>query len=50
MSKDEIVIKYIDYPLEFKNLLERLINREREQYSGKSAGPITTIEGEIVEE
>jgi len=32
MSKDEIILQYVDYPLELKNLLERLINREREQY------------------
>ena len=31
-----------------KNLLERMINREREQYGGHS-GPVTTIEGELVD-
>lgn len=48
MSKDEIVLKYVDYPIEFKNLLERLINREREQF-GVRPGPITAVEGELVE-
>lgn len=48
MSKDEIVLRYVDYPIEFKNLLERLINREREQYGFRS-GPVVTVEGEVVE-
>lgn len=47
MNKDEIVLTYIDWPIEFKNLLERLINREREQFGGRS-GPVVTMEGEIV--
>lgn len=47
-NKDEIVLKYVDYPIEFKNLLERLINREREQYGFRS-GPVVTVEGEVVE-
>lgn len=46
-NKDEIVLKYVDYPIEFKNLLERLINREREQYGFRS-GPVVTVEGEVV--
>lgn len=46
-NKGEITIKYIDYPIEFKNLLERLINREREQF-GTHSGSIVTVEGEIV--
>jgi uncharacterized membrane protein YdbT with pleckstrin-like domain len=48
MNKSEIVLDYIDSPIEFKNLLERLINREREQY-GKPSGPVTTVEGELVD-
>lgn len=48
MSKDEIILKYVDYPIEFKNLLERLINREREQF-GLRSGPVVTVEGEVVE-
>lgn len=46
-NKGEITLQYIDYPIEFKNLLERLINREREQY-GFRAGHLETIEGEVV--
>ncbi|MBI2020395.1 PH domain-containing protein [Candidatus Daviesbacteria bacterium] len=42
-----IVLKYIDYPIEIKNLLERLINREREQV-GLRGVPISTVEGEII--
>lgn len=47
LNKGEIVLRFIDYPLEIKNLLERLINREREQL-GMRATPITALEGEIV--
>lgn len=47
LNKGEIVLRYIDYPLEIKNLLERLINREREQM-GMRVQPITALEGEIV--
>ncbi|MBI2011432.1 PH domain-containing protein [Candidatus Daviesbacteria bacterium] len=47
-SKDEIILEFVDSPVEFKNLLERLINREREQY-GRVTGPVTTLEGELVE-
>ena len=46
-NKGEITMEHIDYPIEFKNLLERLINREREQY-GFRAGHLETIEGEVV--
>lgn len=46
-NKNEIVLKYIDYPLEIKNLLERLINREREQL-GIRTHVSETVEGEIV--
>ncbi|KKR26195.1 MAG: hypothetical protein UT58_C0019G0006 [Microgenomates group bacterium GW2011_GWC1_39_7b] len=49
MNKAEIALKYVDYPIELKNLLERLINREREQY-GRGVGPITTLEGEVLED
>lgn len=48
MSKNEIVLPYIDHPIEFKNILERLINREREHF-GRSGGAVSTIEGEIVD-
>lgn len=47
-NKDEIILKYVDYPVELKNLLERMINREREQFGGRS-GSITTVEGELVD-
>ncbi|MDO8498509.1 MAG: PH domain-containing protein [bacterium] len=47
MNKGEITLRYVDYPIEFKNLLERLINREREQF-GFRAGPVVTVEGEVV--
>lgn len=47
MNKGEIALKYIDYPLEIKNLLERLINREREQF-GLRGATLTEVEGEII--
>lgn len=47
-NKDELKLNYVDSPIEFKNLLERLINREREQYS-RPTGPVVTVEGELVE-
>ena len=46
-NKDEIILKYVDYPMEFKNLMDRLISREREQY-GTRGGTINTVEGEII--
>lgn len=46
-NKGEITLNYIDYPIEFKNLLERLINKERSQF-GLRVGPVETIEGEVV--
>lgn len=48
MNKGEIKLEYIDAPIEFKNLLERLINREREQL-GRQSGPVVTLEGELVD-
>ncbi len=47
MNKGEIILEYVDYPIELKNLLERLINREREQFGGRF-GPVVTLEGEVV--
>ncbi|MBI2600283.1 PH domain-containing protein [Candidatus Daviesbacteria bacterium] len=46
-NKDEISLKYVDYPMELKNLLERLINREREQF-GLRGATLTEVEGEII--
>lgn len=47
MNKGEIILRYVDYPMELKNLLERLINREREQFGLKGA-TLTEVEGEII--
>lgn len=47
MNKGEINLKYVDYPLELKNLLERLINREREHF-GMGGATLTEVEGEII--
>lgn len=47
LNKGEIMLKYVDYPMEIKNLLERLINREREQF-GLRGATISTVEGEII--
>ena len=47
LNKGEIMLKYIDYPMELKNLLERLINREREQFGLRGVN-LTEVEGEIV--
>lgn len=47
VNKEEIVLRFVDYPMEIKNLMERLINKEREQFGGRVAS-ITTVEGEII--
>lgn len=47
LNKGEISLKFVDYPLELKNLLERLINREREQF-GLRGATLTEVEGEII--
>lgn len=46
-NKDELVLKYVDYPIELKNVLERLINRERERY-GRRGDSVVAVEGELV--
>lgn len=46
-DRGETFLSFISYPLEFKNLLEKFINREREQ-SGLKAQPLVTVEGELV--
>lgn len=48
MNKSEFVLEYVDHPIELKNLLEKLINREREQM-GRKYETLTTVEGEVVE-
>lgn len=47
LNKGEIVLRFVDYPMEVKNLLERLINREREEL-GMKAATLTAVEGEII--
>lgn len=47
VNKTDFVLKYVDYPMELKNLLERLINREREQ-TGSTPRTISAVEGEIL--
>ena len=44
---NEMVIEFVDYPIEIKNLLERLINREREQL-GLRGSTVSAVEGEII--
>ncbi|MBI2600591.1 PH domain-containing protein [Candidatus Daviesbacteria bacterium] len=48
LNKGEIILKYVDYPMELKNLLERLINRERELY-GRQTTTLTAVEGEVLD-
>lgn len=48
-EKDELVLRYVESPIEFKNILERLINREREHYNRRSES-VVAVEGELVEE
>lgn len=47
LNKGEISLKFVDSPMELKNLLERLINREREQF-GLRGATLTEVEGEII--
>lgn len=47
-NKDQIQVAAIDEPIKFKNLLERLINRERERF-GTQSGPVVTLEGELID-
>lgn len=47
MNKGEINLRFVDYPMELKNILERLINREREQF-GLRGATLTEVEGEII--
>lgn len=47
-EKDELVLNFVEYPVEFKNMLERLINRERGRYSHPTSS-VVAVEGELVE-
>jgi len=47
-DNNHIILKYVESPLAFKNILERMINREREHY-GRSTGPVVSLDGELVE-
>lgn len=47
LNKGEIMLKFVDYPMELKNLIERLINREREQFGLRGVN-LTEVEGEII--
>ncbi len=55
VHKDELKLSFVDNPIELKNLMERLINREREQFgrSVREQDPVKSdqavIEGELVE-
>lgn len=48
MNNSEFVLRFVDYPMELKNILERLINREREQL-GRKYESLSAVEGEIVD-
>lgn len=48
LNKGEIILESVDYPLEIKNLLERLINREREGLGLRSVS-VSAVEGEIID-
>lgn len=48
MSNNSFTLHYVDYPIELKNLLERLINREREQL-GRKYESLSAVDGEIVD-
>lgn len=48
-SKDEMTLKYVEAPIEFKNILERLIHKERESF-GRQTTQVDPIEGEVIED
>ncbi len=48
LNKGEISLQFVDSPMELKNLLERLINREREQFGLRGAS-LTEVEGEVID-
>lgn len=45
-NNDQIILHNVEHPIEFKNLLERLINRERQQFSRST--PLVEVQGEII--
>lgn len=45
-NNDQIILHNVEYPIEFKNLLERLINRERQQFNRST--PLVEVQGEII--
>ncbi len=49
VDKGEIVLHAVDYPMELKNLIERLINKERIQFGMNRGASTSTVEGEIID-
>jgi uncharacterized membrane protein YdbT with pleckstrin-like domain len=48
MHKDELRLDYIDYPIEFKGLMEKLISRTQRQH-GLEPDPVFAVDGEVVD-
>lgn len=46
-NKDELVLDFVEEPIQFKNILERLIHQERE-YFRSSGEKLEPIEGEVI--
>lgn len=46
-NKTKVEIANVGYPIEFRNILEKLVSRSREQL-GYQSGPVVAIEGELV--
>lgn len=47
-NRDELILKYVEYPIEFKNILERLIHQEREYFRNISQ-PLEPLSGEVID-
>ncbi len=47
-NKDELILNYVEYPLEFKNVLERLVNRQLQE-RGRHVTQLNEVEGELVD-
>jgi len=45
----ELVLSHVAHPVELKNLIEKLINRERQNF-GIQTGSVQTLEGELIDE